>query len=470
MRGIMLTTDYLIIGAGANGMGFADQMLTETDARIIIVDYHHMPGGHWNDAYSFVRLHQPAAFYGAGSRPLGTDRVDETGFNKGYYELPSGADVLSYYGRLMQERFLPSGRTRYFPMCEYLGDGRIRSLLSGKIEEVSFRKLVTTYVDTQVPSTHEPSFEVAEGVRMVTPNALPTVAARHRSYVILGGGKTAMDVGVWLLQMGAPPETIRRVVPRESWFTNRETTQPGEAFFLRTASGAVRQYEALAEAASRNDLFARLEQAGRLLRIDQSVRPTKYSGATISLAEVEMLRAIKDVVRKGFVRRITRDAIVLDAGTVPGSPDALYIDCTARAFTSRPSVPVFDGDRITIQLVRAGLTCLSAAFVAHVEAAYSDEAEKNELCVPLRLPSTDMDWAHWALGDLRNARRWGADKALRRWVEQHPLSGAAVGGQDESARGAEADGIRAALRELRPRAEANLARLLEGSRFEGAAT
>ena len=34
----MLTTDYLIIGAGAMGMIFADQMLTETDARLIVVD------------------------------------------------------------------------------------------------------------------------------------------------------------------------------------------------------------------------------------------------------------------------------------------------------------------------------------------------------------------------------------------------------------------------------------------------
>lgn len=458
----MLTTDYLIIGSGAIGMGFADQLLTETDARMIVVDRHHAPGGHWNDAYSFVRLHQPAAFYGVGSRPLGTNRIDETGFNKGYYELPSGADVLSYYDRLMQERFLPSGRIKYLPMCEYLGDGRIRSLLSGKIEEVSFRKIVTTYFDTQVPSTHTPSFEVTDGVRMVTPNVLPTVAAAHRNYVILGGGKTSMDVGVWLLQMGAPPASIRRIVPRESWFTNRETTQPGEAFFLRTASGSLKQYEALAEATSLDDLFVRLERSGRVLRIDRSVRPTKYSGATISLAEVEMLRAIKDVVRKGFVRRIARDAIVLDEGTAPADRDALYIDCTARAFTSQPSVPVFDGNRITVQLVRAGLTCLSAAFVAHVEAAYNDAAEKNELCAPVRLPSTDVDWAHWAFGDLRNARRWGADKPLRRWVEQHPLSGAATGGPDESARGAEADRIRTALREVRPKAEANLARLLEG--------
>ncbi len=54
-----LKTDYLVIGSGAMGMAFSDSLLTETDANLIIVDKHHQPGGHWNDAYPFVRLHQP---------------------------------------------------------------------------------------------------------------------------------------------------------------------------------------------------------------------------------------------------------------------------------------------------------------------------------------------------------------------------------------------------------------------------
>ena len=57
-----IDADYLIVGAGAVGMAFADTILTDTDARILMVDRHHCPGGHWNDAYPFVRLHQPSAF------------------------------------------------------------------------------------------------------------------------------------------------------------------------------------------------------------------------------------------------------------------------------------------------------------------------------------------------------------------------------------------------------------------------
>jgi hypothetical protein len=293
------------------------------------------------------------------------------GFNKGYYELASGAEVSSYFGQVMQERFLPSGRVHYFPMCDHLGDGQFRSCLSGAVHEVAFRKKLVdaTYFNTTVPSTHTPSFEIAEGVKVVTPNALPNTAPEHENYVILGGGKTAMDVGVWLLQMGARSEKICWILPRDSWLINRDTTQPGEAFFQRSAGGQAHQFEAAAVATSVADLFERLESAGQLLRIDQTVRPTMYRGATISVFEVEMLRTIKDVVRKGHVRRIERDTILLEHGSLEGAPDALYVDCTARAVGERPTVPVFNGNRITIQMVRAGLICFSSAFIAHIEAA-----------------------------------------------------------------------------------------------------
>ena len=41
-----LKTDYLIVGSGLVGMAFADTLLTETDANLIIVDRYAKPGGH----------------------------------------------------------------------------------------------------------------------------------------------------------------------------------------------------------------------------------------------------------------------------------------------------------------------------------------------------------------------------------------------------------------------------------------
>ena len=52
-------------------MAFLDELINNTiDVTAVVVDKHAKPGGHWNDAYPFVRLHQPAATYGVNSRPL----------------------------------------------------------------------------------------------------------------------------------------------------------------------------------------------------------------------------------------------------------------------------------------------------------------------------------------------------------------------------------------------------------------
>ncbi|MBX9608337.1 MAG: NAD(P)-binding protein [Gammaproteobacteria bacterium] len=68
-----IDTDYLVVGAGAAGMAFTDALLSHCDADVVMVDRRHAPGGHWHDAYPFVRLHQPSATYGVDSRPLGND-------------------------------------------------------------------------------------------------------------------------------------------------------------------------------------------------------------------------------------------------------------------------------------------------------------------------------------------------------------------------------------------------------------
>lgn len=57
-----IETDYLVIGAGAMGMAFTDTLITESGARVVMIDRACQPGGHWTTAYPFVRLHQPSAY------------------------------------------------------------------------------------------------------------------------------------------------------------------------------------------------------------------------------------------------------------------------------------------------------------------------------------------------------------------------------------------------------------------------
>ncbi len=45
-----IDTDYLIVGMGALGLSYADQLLEHGDGHITFVDQHPKPGGHWNVA------------------------------------------------------------------------------------------------------------------------------------------------------------------------------------------------------------------------------------------------------------------------------------------------------------------------------------------------------------------------------------------------------------------------------------
>ena len=170
-----LETDYLIVGCGAAGMAFADSLLDASRADIVMVDQRHAPGGHWLEAYPFVRLHQPSSFYGVNSLPLGAETIDRDGPNAGFYQRASAPEICAYYERVMQEHLLPSGRVRYFPMSRYVGDHRFVSAVSG--EEVTVkvrRKLVdATYLEARVPASTPPPFEVMPGARCVPPGDRP---------------------------------------------------------------------------------------------------------------------------------------------------------------------------------------------------------------------------------------------------------------------------------------------------------
>src|SRR5690606_18469208 len=152
-------------------------------------------------------------------------------------------------------------------------------------------------------------------------------------------GKTGMDVCNWLLEHRVPPEMIRWVRPRDSWSYNRDLLQPRD-LVASVIEGVAIEMEAAAEAVDVPELFARLEDGGRLLRVDPEVEPTMVRAATLSRPEIESLRRIEDVVRMGRLRRVERDALVMELGTVKARPGHLHVDCTAAGLSARPARPV----------------------------------------------------------------------------------------------------------------------------------
>ena len=419
-----LKTDYLIIGSGAVGMAFADTLLAETDANMIIVDRYQKPGGHWNVAYPFVTLHQPSAYYGVSSKELSKGKKDEIGLNKGLGDLATGAEVSAYFDDVMRHTFLPSGRVQYFPMCDYQGDGHFVSLISGEEFAVSATKHVdATFLKTTVPSTHKPSFTLEEGVRFMPLNDLPKITEPPEGFVIIGAGKTGIDACLWLLENGVDPDKISWIMPRDAWLLDRKNTQSSEEFFEDTMGAQAGQFEAIASATSIEDMFDRLEACGYFLRLDKTVRPKMFHGATISQLELEALRRLKNIVRMGRVKSISQTEITLDEGIIPTSPNMIHVDCSARAISNEEMKPIFQGNLITPQMVRSYQPVFSAAFIAHIEASYEDEAKKNKLCGVVPLPNHDTDYLRFTAAFMMNQYHWSQEKELRGWLRENRLDG-----------------------------------------------
>ncbi|TQF73475.1 hypothetical protein FK531_08250 [Rhodococcus spelaei] len=422
-----LEADYLVIGAGATGMAFTDTLVTETGARVVIVDRRSAPGGHWNDAYSFVRLHQPSRYYGVNSMPLGREAVETSGPEAGMYERATGAEIRAYYERVMYGSLIPTGRVRYFPQCDYLGDRRIVSRVSGATFDVTVRTNVVDarYLSPSIPVDTPPPFEIGEGAVAIPVNQLAHITAKPERFVIVGAGKTAMDACVWLLERGVDPGEIQWIKPREAWLLGRSYAQPGE-LVGRMFHGFALQMEAAAHALSVDELFDRLDAAEQLRRVDEGVRPTMYKSATIGDWELGLLRRIENVVRFGHVRRIERDRIVLDEGAIPTSPDHLHVHCAADGLPRPPARPIFGADRITLQPVRTGLVPFNAALVGFVEAHRDDDAEKNRLCPPNPYPHVALDWARATLIQMRADRALSKEPDIAEWLERsrlNPMSG-----------------------------------------------
>lgn len=423
-----IETDYLVIGAGAAGMSFTDALIdADRDCDVVMVDRRHVPGGHWNDAYPFVRLHQPAACYGVNSRKLGDDRLDERGLNAGLYQQADGVQVCEYFRRVMDGHHLSSGQVRFFPMSNYLGletsDMAFVGSLTGVTMQVQVRRAVVDarYLEPTIPSRHTPSFTVDPDVRCISVNELPDVREPTAGYTIIGGGKTGSDACTWLLEGGVDPDDIRWIRPRDAWMWNRAQVQPLERV-TDTIDGMSRAVEASAEAGSIEDLFARLEACDHLLRLDPTVAPTMYHSATFTVAERDLLRSIENVVRLGRIKAIGAGEIELEEGTIPAGRGQLYVDCSG-GLSKAPARAIFEPGRITLQCISTGHPTFNAAVIAYLEASRGDDqVAKARLSPTNRYPDAAKDWIPNMRGQLESIRLWNAEPDVAAWLETSRLS------------------------------------------------
>ena len=253
--------DYLVVGAGAMGMAFTDALIDHADVRVALVDRRHGVGGHWLDAYPFVRLHQASAFYGVASTLLGGGRVQQHGPEAGLQERATVSEICAYYGTSWPTGCWSRARSSSSPTASTSGIARSSraSPVSGSRCRSGCRIVDARYLAPDIPADTPPPFDVADGARVIPVNELARLAEAPSQYVIVGSGKTATDACIWLLARGVDPDAICWVRPRDPWMLNRAVVQPDPAVFLGMVADTMQAAEA---AASLEDLFLRLEDAG----------------------------------------------------------------------------------------------------------------------------------------------------------------------------------------------------------------
>ena len=291
------STDYLVIGSGASGLAFADALVEEEpDVELTLVDRRPGPGGHWLDAYPFVRLHTPSAYYGVNSLPLGEDRIDESGENAGFYERATGAEVRDYFAevgispdadraRAHPDRARapgPGGAWRAAPRPEHRCASRFRGAPQARRRPLS---------------------------RGLDPGHTPTVlrccaGCPRRARQRPAGGRAAGDADTPCSGPARPLSTPAPGFWTTTWrrlgsagFAPGITGFTTAATFSRSISSARTWKESrsmprrLPRPTGIEDLFDRLEASGRLVRLDPSVPATMYRSTMLSPAEIDAMRA-----------------------------------------------------------------------------------------------------------------------------------------------------------------------------------
>jgi hypothetical protein len=408
----LVQADYLVVGAGASGMAFVDALIHNADVRVVLLDRRHSAGGHWLEAYPFVRLHQASEFYGVVSTPLGNGERQASGPEKGLYQRATASEIVAYYTRVL-ESMVASGKVTFHPNSEYLGGRRWRSWLSGRHFAVPDRCRIVNahYLAPEIPAQTPAPFGAAEGVHVIPVNDLVRLPEIPGQFVIVGSGKTATDAIVWLLDNGVDPGALCWLRPRDPWMFNRAAVQPDPVINLSMVADIL---EAACAATSPDDLFLHMEAAGVMLRVDARVTPSMAKTPTLAQWELERLRAVENVVRLGHVRHVEPGRIVCVDGEAAIGRDALIVHCAASGLTYRPLVPVWGPEAITLQFVATG-PIFGAALAGYLEATREDDTEKNRLSPPQSLPNTPADWPRSIVQGAQGSQALATEADVKRW-------------------------------------------------------
>lgn len=321
----LLECDYLVVGAGAATLAFIDTLLTELpELKIILIDKKEIPGGHWVDAYGFVHLHQPSIVYGLASEQLEGNwlKLMLTKFTLPWKHRANKDEILTYFGKFVSEK-VKSQQVDFYPSSIYdfekeekdphLSDvdghsfhyfSSVDGTLSYKVK-VNEKLIDGTQGACIIPHDSPLQFPVDEDARVMTPNQIydafegeseESKLMLQNKYVVIGAGKTGMDCIIYLQRtMKVDPADIAWVISSDVWMANLGGGTFWDYLKILANSDNDKQKANLAA-----------EEKGLFVRLDKNIMPTKFRFPLIPPNELELLRNVETVIRRGRITAIVR--------------------------------------------------------------------------------------------------------------------------------------------------------------------
>ena len=117
--------------------------------------------------------------------------------------------------------------------------------------------------------------------------------------------------------------------------------------------------------------------------------PTRSRIGSVSDEDMENLRLITQIIRKGRVARVEAGSLIFQSGEKMQLPDnTLTVDCARNgSLFARHGRKVFDGDKINIQFIMLPPPGMSTTVIAAMEIKYPDNEEyKNSVCQTIPIP------------------------------------------------------------------------------------
>jgi len=306
--------------------------------KVILVDKHPAPGGHWNDAYDFVSLHQPSLLYGVTSKQLEGNWLSCL---LKEYTLPwkhkaTKAQILAYFKSLV-DGWVGKGKVEYYNRCKYDfanedGIHKFYSLDGKKCfnVKVNIKLINAVLMEPIVPSIHPVDIPIEEGITLSSVNDVFRMnesglrSDDKRRFLVMGCGKTGIDTIMYLQrEMGVDPDHITWIIPNDVWCLKYSTP--------RDYATALLEFDGDKEKA-----HLALEERGGFIRLDESVLPTRFRFAAVTSEDMVILRKVKKVIRRGRVASIRRHAnqdIFVQFGsdqnplTILSAHENIIVDC-----------------------------------------------------------------------------------------------------------------------------------------------